>query len=639
MSDSTSNNNMLTDRPDSASLGLSVKEQSAPPDDSFLLDPKKTAEWLAGLPLANIGETARRVYTTLLEFNRYQLPGLLRAKQAERFHQPVEYVCSNLQRHYLHTSFPLSEKGWKAANLSCELNQEMATAYKILIERMLAGENQQFDRKLLIIALHRALHYLGNVALNCALVYAPWPARLWKEINIVFAFAQQNRVHNVPIRFKVENKESVSTIEENFKALLFLAMSSPHHLRQTHILRIQQHALGWAQLAEISNPEPSLSPDGCFNIDLLADAPPAHNALHPAPPTRLNRVLDVRPLLKHLREEFENRSWESDKDALEQGKRLPRPLLRYLIINWNHPPDRRFVRTQLNFELNIRCGLKSIFDALVNEQREQIPAPAQEGITRDDPLASSPDDYSLPFSPPKENPLSGLSSDSLSLAPLSEYASERPATGPNVPDKTPQPSNENVEPNDSVSGMRDVDLENVTVTTLNESAWGYCINWPIDEKVPKVKVDELIGIASATQRGQYSLATVRWLRVRQGRDLDLGLQILTNRIQAGRLQFFTARGGRRKSNHPVDCLILGVTNTNTTSPTESLVMTTASFPIGADLRLSCGKDEFRIRLTRPVELNSAFAQFHFTRLATETNTTEVERSESGSEFDDLWSSL
>lgn len=638
MSDNTSNQNKSTGAPRSASLGLHVTEQSTPPADSFLLEPQATADWLASLPLANIGETARRVYTTLLEFNRYQLPDLLRAKQAERFHQPVEYVCSNLQRHYLHNSFPLSEKGWKAANLGCELNQEMATAYKILIERMLAGQNEQFDRKLLVIALHRALHYLGKVVLNCALVYAPWPERLWKELNIVFAFAQQNRVHQVPIRLKVEDKETVSTIEENFKALMFLAMSSPNHLRQAHILRIQQHARGWASLAEISNPQPPMPPNGCFNIDLLSDAPPLHNALHPAPPARLNRVLDVRPLLKHLREAFDKQSWESEKDTFDKQKKLPRQLLRYLIINWNLPPDRRYVRTQLNFELNIRCGLKSIFDALTSEQREQSLASDEQKHSANSPLSPTPGDYSLPFSAPQDNPLSGLSSDSLSLAPLSEFPTAAEPADQKTPNSYSQQAGQGSEGDPSPWG-RDTDLENVTVTTVNESAGGYCINWPIDDKVPKVKVDELIGIASATQRGQYSLGTVRWLRVRQGRDLDLGLQILSNRVQAGRLQLFNARGGRRKSNLPVDCLVLSVANTQASSQAESLVMSTASFPIGADLRLSCGNQEFRIRLIRPVELNSAFAQFHFTRLSTEPTKVEVEHSQETSEYDDLWNSL
>ena len=165
------------------SLGLAVPEQAPPPVESFLLDPRETANWIAGLPMANIGETARQIYSALIEFNRYQFPEMVRAKIVEQFRSPVQYICHNLRRHYLDMGFPLSAKAWKTASLSRELNTELAISYKIIIEQMLAGDASRFDRKLLVIALHRALYYLGRVLLQTLLVYAPWPPNLWKEIT------------------------------------------------------------------------------------------------------------------------------------------------------------------------------------------------------------------------------------------------------------------------------------------------------------------------------------------------------------------------------------------------------------------------------------------------------------------------
>ena len=50
-------------------LGLQIPKQLAPKADNLLLDPKETEAWFESLPMANIGETARQIYNTLVEFN------------------------------------------------------------------------------------------------------------------------------------------------------------------------------------------------------------------------------------------------------------------------------------------------------------------------------------------------------------------------------------------------------------------------------------------------------------------------------------------------------------------------------------------------------------------------------------------
>ena len=66
-------------------LGLQIPKQSAPKADNILLDQRETEAWFAALPMANVGETARQIYSTLVEFNRVEVPDLLRAKTVEKF--------------------------------------------------------------------------------------------------------------------------------------------------------------------------------------------------------------------------------------------------------------------------------------------------------------------------------------------------------------------------------------------------------------------------------------------------------------------------------------------------------------------------------------------------------------------------
>ena len=357
-------------------LGLQIPKQSAPKADNMLLDPKETEAWFEALPMANIGETARQVYNTLIEFNRIEVPDLLRAKTVEKFRPPVEYITNNLQKHYVDTGLPLSTKGWKTASLARELQKELATSYKIIVERMVSGDVANFDRRLLVIALHRALHYLGQTLLQSSLVYAAWPDGIWREINSIYAYASQNLVHQVPVKPDDGHQGSPSTtIEELFKSLMLFASSTPHRLRQSHARLLFANLPEWMTYATILNEDDGGTSLGRFNVDLWTDSPPMHNALRTPLPGRRVAILDVRELLKKLRSDFESAPWDN-RGGLQAGKPVvTRPLLRLLIMAWSRPPDRRFVRTKLNFDLRVVRVVQTRRDCIAGgggEQKNQL---------------------------------------------------------------------------------------------------------------------------------------------------------------------------------------------------------------------------------------------------------------------------
>ena len=77
------------DSENTPSVALSIPAQTPPPKDSFLLSAREVRRWAEELPIANIGETARQVYNTLVTFNRIQVPTLNRTEVIEIFREPV----------------------------------------------------------------------------------------------------------------------------------------------------------------------------------------------------------------------------------------------------------------------------------------------------------------------------------------------------------------------------------------------------------------------------------------------------------------------------------------------------------------------------------------------------------------------
>ena len=615
-------------------LGLLIPNQSAPKADNMLLDLRETEAWFEALPMANVGETARQVYKTLVEFNRIELPNQLRAKIVEKFRPPVEYITSNLLKYYVDTGLPLSNKGNKTASLARELQKELAISYKILVQRIIAGDSGSFDRRLLIIAMHRALHYIGETLLQNALVYWAWPTGIWREINSIYAYASQNNIHQVPVKADDKaGRSSASTIEEKFKALMLFASATPHRLRQSHARLLYARLPEWVNYTRIPESDDTGTSLGRFNVDLWTDMPPLHNSLRtPLPGTRM-AVLDVRELLKKLRSDFETAPWDS-RGGLQGGKpEVTRPLLRLLIMAWSRPPDRRFVRTRLNFELHVVAGLHAIYGNLQADSTPPFETTRASVFALDEtPMPRRGERRRIEWSAGEleRATLAPLDSDFVTDSLLAE--STLTGSRKNLTTSMLQ------EFGDDGSSRVDEDSGEVLphkVKTVNESAGGYCIRWQ-GNQIPRVKIGELIGVQSPSDRRTYGLGVVRWMKQMADQELDIGLEVVATRCQAGDVREVAKTSPRNRA-PSFKCLLINDSHPASDSQ-ASLVLSAMSLQTGVDLWLSTGGKEQKIRLTKLLEFSSAFVryQFEFAETADDGN---GNTNGTNGEFDDLWSSL
>jgi len=619
-------------------LGLRIPRQNPAPAGHMLLVPKETEAWFDALPMANVGETARQIFNTLVEFNRIELPDQLRAKTVEKFRGPVEYITTNLQKYYVDIGLPLSPKGWKTAALARELQKELAISYKIIVERMISGDSAGFDRRLLVTALHRALHYLGQTLLQDALTYAAWPEGIWREINSIYAYASQNGIHEIAVKSDDGRDAAASTtIEEMFKSLILFASATPHRLRQSYARLLYAHALEWAAFTKILKEDDGGTSLGRFNVDLWSDAAPMHNALRTPIPGKRVAILDVRDLLGRLRTDFDEAPWDN-RSGLRSGKPVvTRPLLRLLILAWSRPPDRRFVRTRLNFDLRVVAGMHAIYGNLQADEDQPYGATRAAMFT----LQADPSDRNSRAR--RKIRWSTGSLENVSLAPLDSdfandsllrdsYLSAEPSGDP------PAPLNDFVEPSSSGPGNDGNDGATPArheVKTVNESAGGYCVRWEGDG-IPRVKIGELIGVESPSDRRRYGLGVIRWMKQQSDHGLDLGLEVISTRCEAAEVREMgkTSPASRAPS---YKCLIINDTDP-ATNATASLIMSAMNLQTGVDLQLQLAGKEQLIRLTKLVEFSSAFVRYHFEFVQTEDKQGEDD-GRPGDEFSDLWSSL
>ncbi|MCG8428250.1 MAG: hypothetical protein MI754_12915 [Chromatiales bacterium] len=591
--------------------------------NTFLANPKEMEAWIQSLPTANVGETSRRVFKTLVEFNRSELPNIARIKIAENFRQPIDYIASNLKKYYYDVSFPLSAKNRKIAVLNRELYAELAIAYKTFIEVMISGQGGKFDKKLLVIAIHRSLRYLGLVAYQSAIVYDPYPPSIWYEINRLFGFAEQNRIHQIPVK-EGKSRTDTSTINDIYKQLLLFAIISPYRQRQREILHIYNMLPAWAEKTQLGKKSEERSQDTEFVIQLADDKPPLHLELMKESLNVQSRTISTSDLVTYLRSEFDQLPAENaSNDSMVFGNRTSKHLLRQLIQTLSSAPKREYVRTKLNFELKTAVGLNAIHTFLsrspeVEHQHQEYSDDEMSWLGSDSPTGQS---------------LYTHSEQTLSLGGAGATAIGAETTLTDLEATASSTFNYAQSAPSWANSPTEGPLETFVCKTVNESAGGYCIHWN-GTNAPRIRVGEIIGIQSATNSNQFGIGISRWMKNIPGFGLQLGLEM----VSPGSIPITVETNNGPEAGESAHKGLL-LPELKSSGKSASLIVGTMLFKIGDSLLMQTKSGSHHIRLTRLLESTGAFTQFQFVY----KNPTESLRKESEEEtdgdFDNIWSML
>jgi hypothetical protein len=593
------------------SLSLRVPKRNAPPTDYVLADSRRADVWFGGLPQANIGELSRQTYQALTEFNRIELSDSLRIEIAERFGATVDYLCDNLERHFLDTAFPLAPKAEKVAALVRELNAELAVSYKIVIERILGGIHEADDQRLLTIALQRAIRYLGRTQFRAVLVYQPWPAGTWREAHAINRLAVQQRLQAVPVRDRLgDNRSPTSSVDDGYRQMIVLAAAEPQRLRQREMQRVFQNAARWGRTLAFAPAEDVEVKHTHRLIDTEADKEPLLVERFTEPARGRYLLVDLGPLAAEISMEIAA-SEESGPPPQPTGM-LAATLLRRLADHWSKPARRRFSRTRLVFDLRVVVGLAAIHDEILDRRaavsRSGGPPPS---------LLHERDLYDL-------TPLG------LDLT-VSDPDVLGPATQPIV-----WKSPENGEPAAPVPAFN--------VRTTNESAGGYCIEWH-SANAPRMRVGEVLGVETAAADSQFSLGLIRWIQYASRETLRVGIELIAPHCDAADSYVGDIKGIRDRSKLKTEPALL-LPEFPAAGMPASVLLPTVNRRKGDVLWLLAHQADQLVRLGDLVEATGVCARHAFDVLqeSAHLGTHRIVATADGEQpshhdFDNLWSNL
>ncbi len=582
-------------------LGLEIPERTPVPEGSFLSKPREVEQWISSLPTANINETSRQVFKTIVEFNRMEIPNLPRIKAAEMFRRPIRYLTENLKKFYFDSQFPLSAKNRKIAVLNRELYMELAIAYKIVIIEMISGEARKIDRKLLIVAIQRAMRSLTSVLYQSVIVYDPFPDNTWGEIHRLYAYAEQNRVHDLTVK-DAQHKGLNRSIRDIYIQAMLFSVISPYRFRQREIDHCYSQLVAWSARTSLTATERvSSSPSTLFISRLNTNDPPTHLELQATATNRFCRQLNTINLVRLLQSVLDSVDTDENREAaLLADDPGHRQLLSKLIQVLSRVQKRKYVRTRLNFELKIAVGLSAIHNLLCRpDEADEAPVEKQsadeEGIEWFKPRETQPL-INVP-QVTEANAHIGLGEEQQYNQVAYDTVIALDEDGVGYDGGTPLPA---------WVASAEKTPEPFSCTTDNESAWGYCIAWPTANST-KIKVGELLGIhVTSNNTNQLRIGMSRWLRNLPGHGIQVGLEIIGLDSVAVKATLDDTNTGTPTS---VACILLPASQTSGQSAT--LLTPMRQFTTGDQVLLDQSGVKRPIRLTRLLESTGTFCRYQF----------------------------
>ncbi len=324
------------------------------------LNEGKAKQWVDSLSIMDTGESTRRVFHGLVDFNRRVVPPLTRIRIAERLQPKFEVLRINLQRHLTCQSFPLSTRSQKISDLNQSLLLEYAGLYQLAALDML---NQEMERKkALQVAIFRVIDYLGKYLLSAYMVYARTRETVWHDIHHMYLLASERGLDKLKF-----NDGGATSIEERYLQLNLLALCKPYSLRQEEVLRIANFIADHVTAVSVTH-EPvygEMLGNFVHAAMLNNDEPAVIMPYGDLPHSPTVRVFNLRKLVVKLDQLIEDGQYEQSTLPVGSGG-LSRNLAKRMIFHLTTVRNRQHNRFERNDEIMVIMGMSAVFAVVEN---------------------------------------------------------------------------------------------------------------------------------------------------------------------------------------------------------------------------------------------------------------------------------
>ena len=565
--------------------------------------PRDLKRWIANLPKANIGETARQLYQGLSELNQLFTPSDNRLQMLELLRPEVYYVCRHLERHFLHQAIVLDERSRKIANLCQALQSHLAIGYKQIVIRI----TQRFSKDrapLLTQALQRAIHCLNGALIRATQLYCPVPEGLWLELHQLYRIGCQFQLQHSNVRDDLASQTHNLTVEQTYVVALLLGASRCNQLRQNQIARLAGALEPWSQWIRL---QPTKPDNGLFAVAPDLDTGPRYRSKFLAEQQERLLGIDPRPLVAAIETHLQQSADQASSLPVPAGLSLD--TLQHLHAAWGQAAERSFRRTVGHGTLTLCVGMSALHFYLSGKRsfsdilKKPGTRPAQ--FSAAEPAGRAKDQWDKAFDAAPHG-----TADTLLPYEEIEY--------PHLQ-------------NDDRHKATDQHFPTYTLPVINHSPGGYCLAWP-GAVAAELQAGEMVGIQDAAGHS-WSIAVVRWIRQVRGGGTQMGIEQVAPCAEPCGLQLVRTRD--EHSQYLRGLLLPAISAIDLPA---TLLTPRLPFQEGNEVLINTNGQERRVGLERRGASTNSFNQFAY-RLLEATRHENAAQGGVVEEFDSLWKSL
>ena len=349
-------------------LGLTVRVRN----DSMVADipasVKAAEHWLENLPIADMGETASKIFHYLYDLNQSPLAPKERLQILEAVVPTCETLIDSLSEIYVHSPLKYSQKLQSASELVHALASELVFGFNAVIEDINLNPQrlEKYNKTILPAACANALHYLGEIQLQRYQLYKSVGGKIWRQQNIIFKLATANDF--LEHRLKKSSTPLVS-VKKQLLVNLTLSICNPYQMKHGEASAVYESLKVLANYIELT---PGTNSNTLFAYLPETEIPPQPaNAIENESQQKYG--IDLTQAIAML----ENSMMEKRSGFLSRFKKtaeisLDEDLKAQVLESWNSVKTRNFIRINSNESTQVAVGLAGSHHFLVERDGKAL---------------------------------------------------------------------------------------------------------------------------------------------------------------------------------------------------------------------------------------------------------------------------
>lgn len=579
---------------------ISMPSQDPLAENKFSLLPRDLRKWIKNLPYVDQDLAVQQFYDGLRRSNRQAHSTKQRLAGIEIMY-PVAHEFLISQRKYLLSQpFPLSKKANEVLKLQQNILNELAVAYKIIIQETVNRDSRLNDKKL-VTCVHHAMYYLLEQYITLAQVYSEPPQSFWQDLCQLYGIAEHFELTGLQIKNEIDPSHPKSSPKTLFVHACLLSLSNLHTYGHGEAGKIASHLSKLNHLASLSEELPKNS-DCTFFINLALREPVRllHNS--DSSISSKNRYIDASALVNKLKE-AENSPNSDEEESNYSPHTISKSLSKRLLKKLTSKPIRASKRAiPAKGRLHLVIGMHNVIEIL------------QAGHTvAKEVLQSQASKSNLELMPIDNSRTSKFFNDNQNENEPGNITSSSDAwdwisRGNVMSDKNKNAATKNT--SEHVDSINKVNLNPVVQTwdISNASKGGYCLNSSNTSDYQSQVGDIVLIRFEDKQNDEWRLGVIRWMQSLSTQGVKMGIETVN-----GSVDVMEVIEAHQQSERSAEVEFILRVSENTENGINKTIITPPNAASNGDHFVLHGEQtNLAISCQNLLEKTIAFAQFSYT---------------------------